>query len=124
MWAEKMDRISECSSSSSTGLKSNKSERTAERTTDQLTDSSLDCLLLNPAVMAQTQETQRLIKNLIANFFMPASWNESVQNKKVGLPPFLRLQPSKNYFFNIFVFLTSFFSSNLKLKPIHVFTQR
>lgn len=45
-------------------------------------DSLLDCLLSNPTVMAQTQETQQLIKNLIANFFMPASWNESVQNKK------------------------------------------
>lgn len=84
-------------------------------------DSLLDCLLSNPTVMAQTQETRRLIKNLIANFFMPASWNDSKQ--KVGLPPFFCFHPSKNSFFNI-VFLASFFSSNLKLKPIHVFTQR
>lgn len=35
-------------------------------------------------LMAQTQEVRRPIKNLFANFFMPAGWNESARTNKVG----------------------------------------
>lgn len=107
--------------------KKNESEVTTERKTrHHPADSSLDCLLSNPTAMAQTQGTQRLIQNLTANFFMPASWNESVQSKKVGLPPFFCFQLSlkNSLLFNISVFLTSFISSHLKLKLIHASTQR